>query len=192
MDTSDGWPDDRYRRRLAHRLRRRAYRAAGCPAGDSVAVGGGDEAATKELTETVAKYREQIQRMQAEFDNFRRRARKEKEDMRATAAADTIERLLPVVDNFARALGASESASLESFSEGVRMIHNQFLHLLRDAGLEPVEAKGLPFDPNRHEAVGVDSSGEHPENHVVEVLQEGYSLKGKLIRPAMVKVSRHG
>ncbi len=130
-------------------------------------------------------------RLQAEFENYRRRTRKEVEDIKTTASADLIEALIPVVDNFSHAL-KSPVTSLEGFAQGVQMIQNQFLSLLKEKGLEPIDAEGKTFDPKFHEAVAVDTSGEHPENQVVEVLQPGYAVRGKLVRPTLVKVSRHG
>lgn len=183
------WPADRYQRRLALRLRRQRFHAPNpgdAPAESAPAAGG---VSAEEIEAIEKKYKDQIMRHQAEFDNFRRRSRKEKDDMRQVAAAETLEKLLPVIDNFSRAL-SSPASSLEGFVEGVKMIHSHFLSLLRDAGLEAIQAKGQPFDPNFHEAVAVDDSGEHPDNTVVETLQDGYMLKGKLLRPAMVKVAR--
>ena len=72
------------------------------------------------------------------------------------------------------------------------MIHTHMINLLKDTGLEAIEAKGKPFDPNFHEAVAVDAESDLPDNHIVEVLQEGYIINGKLLRPAMVKVARKG
>lgn len=199
MPVPPNWPSDRYDRRLGHRLRRRAFGriddpAPACPRADppaspAPAAPGIDEAAARELAEAAERHREQHARLQAEFENFRRRARKEKEDMRQQAGAEVLEQLLPVLDNFQRALNAS-NASFDSFLEGIRMIHQHLGGILRNSGLETVDALGKPFDPNLHEAVAVDSGGEHPENHVVEVLQEGYSLRGRLLRPALVKVAR--
>jgi len=203
MSTSNtNWPANRYRRRMGLRLRRKQYQSAsaGTPTGlmDPPSNGGGAnpgvdaaalEAQTAELNATVEKYKDQLLRLQAEFENFRKRSRQQLEELKATASAATLESLLPVLDNFGRAL-QSPAASPESFLEGVKMIHSQFGGLLQQAGLEPIDAKGQVFDPNFHEAVAVDTSGQHPENTVVEVLQNGYMLKGKLIRPAIVRVAR--
>lgn len=180
---------------MALRLKRARYhspetrRRRGAPRGSAsiLSAPGAEDAATEAAVE---KHREQTQRLQAEFENFRRRTRRDMEEIRKTAGSATIKNLLPVVDNFARAL-QTPAASLESFTEGIRMIHGLFMNLLRESGLERIEALGQTFDPNFHEAVSVDSSGEQPENQVVEILQDGYLLQGKLIRPAMVRVARH-
>lgn len=190
------WPDNRYRRRLALRLRRRHYHnrpAPGCPApacGEVEAVPSESPAAAPDPANDAAqKAKDQLLRLQAEFENFRRRTRKEMEEVRAQAASGLMEAVLPVLDNFGRAL-KMPATSLDGFLEGVRMIHSHFGNILREAGLETIEAKGLPFDPKIHEAVAVEASEEVPDNTVLEVLQDGYMLRGKLLRPAMVKVSR--
>ena len=188
----------RHRRRLGLRLRRRQYhrhdakplgrrrRAAATGHGNGVTPPLGAEFDAQALLE---RQREQALRLQAEFENFRRRARKEMAEVRGNAGAKLIQSLLPVLDNLERALD-QPSNSIEGFVEGVKMIQNQFLDVLREAGLEPIEAVGQPFDPHVHEAVMVDPSDEHPDNHILEVLQAGYRVRDKLVRPAMVKVSR--
>lgn len=194
----DPWPENRFGKRLPLRLRRRTYQH---PGWHKLAGGKGERKdpappadtglSERQLAELNEKFREQLQRVQAEFENYRRRTRKEMEEIRQTAGASVLEGLLPVVDNFGRALKAP-AASLESFSEGIRMIQGHFMNLLRDAGLERVDSDGKMFDPNLHEAVAVDNTGAHPDNTVVETLQDGYTVRGKLIRPAIVKVARQG
>lgn len=142
-----------------------------------------------ELTRVIEKHKEHTTRLQAEFENFRRRSRKEMDEVRSTASAGVMESLLPALDNFNRAL-KTPGSSFEDFMQGVQMIHAHLLNLLKDEGLETVHAKGKKFDPHMHEAVAVDASGEHEDDLIVEVLQDGYVLKGKLIRPALVKVAR--
>lgn len=132
---------------------------------------------------------EKLIRQQADFENFRKRTRREMAATKETASADLIAKILPILDNFHRALEAP-AAEMESFLEGIKMIEAQFMNQLKEAGLEPIEAAGMRFDPQIHEAVMVDPSEDYEENQVVEVLQAGYRMKGKLIRPAMVKVSR--
>lgn len=151
--------------------------------------GGGEPSA--ELEQLLARQRDQTLRLQAEFENYRRRSKKELEELRETANSNLMKEFLPILDNFARAL-QNPGTSLESFVEGIKMVNGMFGNTLKSAGLERIEAEGQPFDPNIHEAVMIDNSGEYPENQVVEVLQEGFMLKGKLIRPAMVKVARQG
>jgi len=137
-----------------------------------------------QMEEVISRF----QRLQADFENFRKRTQKEKEEMRDTAAAALVEALLPVFDNFDRAVNAPASDDL-SFREGVKMIFKQFQQVLEEAGLEPIECVGTIFDPNYQQAVfrGEDDSLE--ENTVIEELQKGFIFGGKVLRPAMVKVS---
>jgi molecular chaperone GrpE len=148
------------------------------------------DARIAELERQVEEYRQRLLRAQADFDNFRRRTQREKEELVKFASADLITRLLPVLDNFERAIGASKSSGdFESLAKGVDMIHRQLLQLLEQEGLKPMETVGQPFNPELHEAVMRVESDEHEEGTVVEELQRGYILKDRVIRPAMVKVS---
>jgi molecular chaperone GrpE len=129
-------------------------------------------------------------RTQADFDNFRRRARQEKEDYIKYASLKLIEQLLPVVDNFGRALAASkDNRDFDALLKGLDMTYRQLDQVLVQEGLTPIEAVGQPFNPELHQAVMQVESEEHGEGIVVEELQKGYMLKDKVIRPAMVKVS---
>ncbi len=129
-----------------------------------------------------------LQRLQADFDNFRRRTQREKEEIVETASISLVEQLLPVLDNFDRA-GATEAGDEAAFREGMTMIVNQLKSVLGEAGLEPCHAVGCPFDPNLHHAVLMVNDDSYEDNTVVEELQKGYLFSGKVIRPAMVKVS---
>lgn len=131
---------------------------------------------------------QRLQRLQADFDNFRRRTQREKEEFVQTAEASLVETLLPVIDNFERATQAS-SGDEDAFREGIEMIVKQMHKILCDAGLEPIEAVGNPFDPNLHQAVTMVEDDDCQENTVVEELQKGYLFAGKVLRPAAVKVS---
>lgn len=143
-------------------------------------------------TEKQAKeYYEHLQRLQAEFDNFRKRTQKEKEETVKYAAERVIEAMLPILDNFNRAMLASENhQDFAGLVQGMELILRQMQSVLAKEGLKEIEALGQPFDPNLHEAVLQIDSKEHPENTVVEELQKGYYLKEKVLRPSMVKVSR--
>lgn len=132
-----------------------------------------------------------LQRLQAEFDNYRRRTQTEKEELAQFAIQDFLLRLLPVIDNFERAIGAaSDAKDVNSFSEGVEMIYKQFLDVLIKEGVVPIESVGHPFDPNKHEAFMVEETSDVEDNTVLEEFQKGYEFKGKVIRPSMVKVSQ--
>ncbi|WP_027088263.1 nucleotide exchange factor GrpE [Cohnella panacarvi] len=129
-------------------------------------------------------------RAQADFDNFRRRTLKEKEELAQYATVKLVGELLPVLDNFQRALQTNgDAAQGDSFAKGVEMIYRQLFQVLETEGLKPMEPVGQPFDPEHHQAIMQVESDEYEEGIVVEVMQPGYWLKDKVIRPAMVKVS---
>ncbi|OGX61644.1 MAG: nucleotide exchange factor GrpE [Paenibacillus sp. RIFOXYA1_FULL_44_5] len=129
-------------------------------------------------------------RTQADFDNFRRRSRQEKEEYLKYASLKLIEQLLPVVDNFSRALSTAQGTQdYDSLLRGVDMIYRQLEQALVQEGLTPLETVGQAFNPEFHQAVIQVESEEHEEGIVIEELQKGYMLKDKVLRPAMVKVS---
>ncbi|HHV65112.1 MAG TPA: nucleotide exchange factor GrpE [Peptococcaceae bacterium] len=134
-------------------------------------------------------YYNHLQRLKAEFDNYRRRTQKEKEDIFKYASERIILSLLPVLDNFDRAVESSqEKQDFEAYAQGVAMILKQFRKVLEDEGLKAIEAVGKEFDPNLHEALLKEES-DQGENIVLEEIQKGYILKDKVIRPSKVKVS---
>lgn len=147
-----------------------------------------------ELIQAKAKaedYYGHLQRLQADFDNYRKRTQKEKEELIKYASERIVSDLLPVLDNFERAISAAQSSEdFKAFSQGVEMIHRQMQNMLTKEGLKAIDAVGQPFDPNLHEAVLQVDAEDQPENTVVEELQKGYYLKEKVLRPSMVKVSR--
>lgn len=149
------------------------------------------------LREMLAKEQEQLDecrgrllRLHADFDNFRRRTRKEKEEWFRQASEDVVSALLPVLDNFDRALSAPGS-DLNSFVAGVRMIYRQLEDVLAEQGLESMTSEGTNFDPECHDCVERVEDSEKPDNIVVEELRRGYYYKGKVLRPAMVRVNKH-
>jgi molecular chaperone GrpE len=141
--------------------------------------------------------KDQLLRAVAEFDNYRKRIERERRELSEYAAADVLRELLLVIDNFERALSASapgaaadRQVDIEAFRRGVELIHKQMLDLLRKRGVTSIEALGADFDPNVHQAVIHEPSGEHREGEVMEELQRGYTLGDRLLRPAMVKVAK--
>ena len=130
---------------------------------------------------------DRLVRLQADYDNFRRRTRQEKEEFYKYASEKLINTLLPVLDNFELALSA-EGDTIENFKSGVQMIYKQLLDALATEGVAPIPAVGEQFDPLKHEAVLRAESEEHPDNTIVQELRRGYFLKDKVIRPSMVKV----
>jgi len=130
-------------------------------------------------------------RLNADFDNFKKRTAKDKLEAIKFANEDLIERLLPVLDNFEAAMAAgsnAESSSVESLVTGVKMILGQLKNVLVDAGLEEIDAQGKPFDPAIHEALSQEASDEVEEGHVLRQMRKGYRLRDRLVRPASVVV----
>lgn len=148
-----------------------------------------EESEILRLQAELDQVRDLLQRKQAEFENYRKRVAREREDVLTFAASELVKELLPVLDNLERALGASEAgANDERLREGIEIIYRQFREVLARAGMKEVEAQGREFDPYVHEAVSRVESDEHPDGTVIEVLQKGYYLKDRLLRPALVSV----
>lgn len=147
------------------------------------------EAETEKLKAEIEEHKQRLLRTQADYDNFRRRTVKEKEELGKYASAKLITELLPVIDNFERALGSvSDVPEAASYAKGVEMIFRQLEGILKAEGLTPMEAVGTPFNPEYHQAIMQVESDEYEEGDVVEEVQKGYMLKDKVLRPAMVKV----
>jgi molecular chaperone GrpE len=142
-----------------------------------------------QLQQEKGELTEALQRLAADFDNFRKRTAKEKEDFYKYAAASLCEALLPVLDNFQLALAAKEQDP-SKVAEGVAMIFRQLQEVLQKEGLTPVAAVGEQFDPNLHEAIMQEITDQYDENTVTAELRQGYYLKDKLLRPALVKVAK--
>lgn len=132
---------------------------------------------------------DRLARMQAEFDNARKRAAKEQQDFRDYALVDTIKSIIPVLDSFDRALKTSPEKS--EFHAGVELIQKQLVDALTKLGVKPISAKGEQFDPRYHEAIEMVDTEDADDHQVLEELQPGYRLKDRLLRPAMVKVARN-
>ena len=138
----------------------------------------------------IAELNDKHLRLMAEFDNFRKRSEKEKSEMYQVGAIDTIDKILPVLDNFERAFAlVEEDDKADPFTEGIEKIYKQFLQVLTDMGVTPIEALGKEFDPNLHNAVMHVEDEDTGENIIVEELQKGYMYKDSVIRYAMVKVA---
>jgi molecular chaperone GrpE len=132
---------------------------------------------------------DRLARLQAEFDNARKRAVKEQQEFREYAAADVIKNFLPILDSFERALKAHADAT--DFRSGVELIYRQFQDALQKAGVQTIPAVGQPFDPRVHEAIEMVDTHDVPDHHVVDELQTGYKYRDRLLRPAMVRVARN-
>ncbi len=146
------------------------------------------------VNEEKNSWHEQLLRQRAEFENFRKRVEREKQELRLQSRADVIRSTLEVLDNLERALsiGQSDSGNLEAFLEGVQLIQKQLFGSLTNFGLTPVKAVGEMFDPSIHEAVATQVSEELEPNTIVDELQRGYLLGDRLIRPARVRVAIRG
>lgn len=163
------------------------------------AAGGEDEsaeAALEELRQIIAAREEEINelanrllRLQADFDNYRKRARAEKEELTQYANFNLVQKLLPVIDNMERACSAQD-ANPKSIIEGMELILKNLLDILRKEGVTLIDCKGKPFDPNYHEAVMTEAgSQDYPANTVLEEFQKGYMMNDRVLRASMVKVS---
>lgn len=135
-------------------------------------------------------YLNTLQRTMAEFDNFRKRTIKEKTQMYENGAKEVLEKLLPVIDNFERALQSiNEEEKNNGIAQGVDMIYKQLIGALKEIGAEEIDAMGNAFDPNLHNAVAHETNEEYGENEVIEVLQKGYIYKDRVLRHSMVRVA---
>ena len=135
-----------------------------------------------------AQYLDRLARLQAEFENFRKRNLREQKEFRDYALADALKQLLPILDSLDRATKVEGSA--EDLRSGVELIDRQFHDVLTKLGVEPIAAKGQPFDHNLHQAVQTVEREDVDENQVVEELARGYRLRERVLRPAMVLVSK--
>jgi molecular chaperone GrpE len=135
---------------------------------------------------------DRLARLQAEFDNARKRAVREQQEFREFAAADVIRNFLPILDSFERALKAGGGDSnANEFRNGVELIYRQFQDALQKIGVQPILAVGQAFDPRVHEAVEMVDTTEVADHHVFDEVQRGYKYKDRLLRPAMVRVARN-
>ncbi len=149
-----------------------------------------EAAETKEeqLQKALDEKNEQFLRLCAEYDNFRKRSQKEKQDAYISSKADVIKELLPVLDNFDRAANNTEG-SLEDYKKGIDLIFNQFVEMLKKNGVESYGERGEEFDPNIHNAVMTVEDDELGENQIAAVFSKGYKLGDRIIREAVVQVA---
>ena len=152
------------------------------------------ETENAEVVETIEKEKyddlyDKHLRLMAEYDNFKKRTQKEKEENFDYAVANTIEKLLPVIDNLERAIDSIGENEKNTFSEGVEMVYRQILEIFEKIGISSIEAVGKEFDPNIHNAVMHIEDEEAGANIVVEEFMKGYKYKDKVIRYSMVKVA---
>jgi len=143
----------------------------------------------EELADDKAMLLDSLQRLKADFDNYRKRMLREQARILETAEADMIKKLLPVMDNLERALESSGGEESDGLKQGVARVLELMMDTLGREGLETIDPGGEPFDPEHHEAMMVVETDDCPEGTVVDVVQKGYRFNGVLLRPAMVRVS---
>jgi len=145
------------------------------------------DAANAKATE----YLDGWQRARADFANYKKRIEREQADARGTISAEVLTRVLPALDDFELALkNAPTDGDGAKWAEGVTLVYRKLAAILEREGIVRIEAESQPFDPNLHEAVVHEESADHPEGHVVAVLRQGYKLGDRVLRPALVKVSK--
>jgi molecular chaperone GrpE len=152
--------------------------------------------ATPALAEEIVELRKErdslhdrLLRQAAEFDNYRKRVERERKDTVQYAAVDLMRDLLPLIDDFERAL-QTDAPGAESYRQGLEIIHRGLMELLRKRGVTPIEAVGTTFDPELHQAVSTEEAPDRTDGEVIEEFRRGYRLGDRLIRPAMVKVAK--
>lgn len=145
----------------------------------------------EELAQQNKEYLDKLLRLKAEFENYKKRMLKEQSLAVKYASEGIIGRLLPIIDNLDRALQAiEEGLEASKIIDGVKLTHQDIKKVLQDCFVEEINPQGEPFDPAEHEAVMTVNSNSHKEDHVVEVLQKGYKLDGKIVRPAKVSICK--
>jgi molecular chaperone GrpE len=135
-------------------------------------------------------YYDRLLRKTAEFDNYRKRVERERSVLAQQIAGDVLEDLLPVVDDFDRALRVDAGPEAGTYRKGVELIYKQLQDVLARRGVKPVDAVGREFDPQFHQAITYESAPGHPDGEVIEEVRRGYMLGDRLLRPAMVKVAK--
>lgn len=165
---------------------------SGDPPGESAPL---TQAQIEELKEQAAKadeYKNRLLREAADFENYKKRATRERQDSISFANEALLQKLVPILDTFEMALAApvTDAATAQSLQAGVQMIFNQFRSTLADAGLEEIDARGKTFDPNLHEAISQQETGDVPEGQVTQQTRKGYKFRNRLVRPAAVVVAK--
>jgi molecular chaperone GrpE len=155
-------------------------------------VAAAEEQSAEKWAQEKAELEDLLRRRQAEFENFRRRMERERAEWAQAAGMDTVRGLLPILDDFERALKAAraaEGAAENDLIKGIELIYKRLLETLTRQGLEPIETAGQKFDPHVHEAVQRVEQEDAEDGAILDEYQRGYNFKGKLLRPAMVKVA---
>jgi molecular chaperone GrpE len=159
---------------------------------EQAAIAGDAAALAEQVAKLLAEKREltdTLVRRQADFENYRKRIERERQTEHHRGIEALIESLLPVMDGFERALAAHADPGYENYRKGFELIYRQLENILSKKGLEQIDAEGKPFDPHLHHAVERIESSDYPDGTVVGVMQSGYIFHGKVLRPAMVRVT---
>jgi molecular chaperone GrpE len=146
--------------------------------------------ALEESDRLALEYLDHLQRLQAEFDNYKKRVDREKKELIEYANAELVSELIDIMENLERGVAsAKESGDIDSIVKGMEMVSNQLMDILGSRGLKPIEAVGKKFDPHYHEAMMMTPTDEYPYNTVIEEFQQGYMMKDKVLRYSRVRVS---
>lgn len=165
-----------------------AAAAADADASSGTDLGGEVE----ELRDELATLNDRHLRLAAEFDNYRKRSERDRDAMMSRLQADLVAALLDVVDDLERVAATGGEASAQSLAEGIRLVEKKFIGILEGAGLDPVDAEGQPFDPERMEALMTVPTDDPDQDHLVaDVFQRGYRFRDRLLRPARVRVFQY-
>lgn len=144
-----------------------------------------------ELTRERDEYEDLLLRKTADFDNFQKRVERERKSVNESAAVDLITELLPLIDDLERALMSEANAgSATAYRAGVNLIHKQLLGVLAKRGVSPIDTSGEQFDPHYHEAMAYEVNEKHSEGEIIDEVRRGYMSRGRLLRPAMVRVAK--
>jgi len=149
-----------------------------------------EDIAFGQLQSDLERFRDLALRSQADFDNYRKRAAREKEEALKYANNSLLERLIPIIDNFELGLAAAGSAANSPILAGMTMVGKQLTDFLAESGVTPIDATGQSFDPNLHEAIAHEHNPKVPEGKVIRQVRKGFKLKDRLLRPAHVIVSK--
>jgi molecular chaperone GrpE len=151
-----------------------------------------EDAEVAKLATDLHELRQTLQRRQADFDNYRKRIEKERQEESRRTTARLVEALIPVIDSFEHALAAHREAEYENYRKGFELIYKQLSDNLTRLGVERINPIGKPFDPHFHQAMDRTETTEHDDGTILEVFQPGYVFHGRVLRPAMVRVAMQG
>lgn len=143
------------------------------------------------LAEEIEEYKEKLLRLQADFENFRKRTQDEKDEIRKTATTESLLKIVPILDNFERSLKHIPKELKDSdWTQGIIYIHKQLQNILAHEGLEKIQSQGAQFDPNLHDAISYEKSKKHKKDEIIEEIESGYKFGDQVLKPAKVRVAK--